>query len=192
MTSPRTDLFDDLQGFVRSHGVQVRLREMDLDKPGEFDGPTITINPVHDRQACCYYLAHSLGSIYQWSTDFEHAQKVFEELRDAKKGKQRGFEEALDRWRKFEEVSSDHAVWILAETGHQEEIDPYTVFFRADIEAMTIFHRTGKEPRWPDFFASWKEGIARGEIQIEPFAPKAVAPFRPRRIEKQEVLQEHD
>ena len=64
--------------------MDVRLREMDVEKPGEFDGPSITINPEHDREACCYYLVHSFGSIYQWSTDFEHAQKVFDELRDAK------------------------------------------------------------------------------------------------------------
>ena len=192
MTSSPHDIFQNLEDFVRSHGVEVRLREMDLEKPGEFDGPTITINPLHDRQACCYYLAHSLGSIYQWSTDFEHARKVFEDLRDAKKRPRRGFEEALEQWRRFEQASSDHAVWALAETGHPEAVEPYTVFFRADIEAMTVFHRTGKEPRWPDFFASWKEKVARGEIQIEPFQPKPIGRFAPVKIEKQEVLQERD
>ena len=91
MAPARADLFNDLERFVSSSGVQVRLREMDLEKPGEFDGPTITINPAHDRQACCYYLAHSFGSIYQWSTDFEHARKVFEEMRDTKRGPQERF-----------------------------------------------------------------------------------------------------
>ncbi len=95
MVPPRAGLFNDLERFVSSSGVQVRLREMDLEKPGEFDGPTITINPAHDRQACCYYLAHSFGSIYQWSTDFEHARKVFGEIRDTKRGPQGGFEAAL-------------------------------------------------------------------------------------------------
>jgi hypothetical protein len=57
---------------------------------------------------------------------------------------------------------------------------------------MTIFHRTGKEPRWLDFFAEWKTRIAKGEIRIEPFRPKPVVGFRPVRIEKQEVLQERD
>ena len=57
---------------------------------------------------------------------------------------------------------------------------------------MTGFHRTGKEPRWPDFFAEWKERVAREEIQIEPFGPSPVEPFSPIRIEKQEVLQERD
>jgi hypothetical protein len=87
---------------------------------------------------------------------------------------------------------SQHAVWVLSAIGHAEAIEPYTVFFRADIEAMTIFHRTGKEPRWPDFFADWKESVRKGEIQVDPFRPKPVARFRPVRIEKQEVLQERD
>ena len=66
---------------------------------------------------------------------------------------------------------------MLATIDHAESIDPYTVFFRADIEAMTGFHRTGKEPRWPDFFA---EGTrrSRGErLRIEPFRPKPVTRF---------------
>jgi hypothetical protein len=192
MTSPHSKLFDDLERFITSHGIDVRLRNMDVEKPGEFDGPTITINPKHDKEACCYYLAHSFGSIYQWSTQFEHARKVFEALRDAKREKGPAFEEALEAWRGFEQTSSEHAVGVLAEVGHAESIDPYTVFFRADIEAMTIFHRTGKEPRWPDFFADWKEKVARGEVRIEPFRPKPVARFRPVPIEKQEVLQERD
>jgi hypothetical protein len=192
MTSLRHDLFDDLEGFVTRHGAQVRLREMDVEKPGEFDGPTITINPKHDREACSYYLAHSFGSIYQWSTDSGHSREVFETLRDAKQTGGTAFERALAAWCTFEQTSSDHAVWTLAEIGHARAIDPYTVFFRADIEAMTIFHRTGKEPRWPDFFKEWKEKVARGDVQIDPFEPKPVQPFTPVRIEKQEVLQERD
>jgi hypothetical protein len=192
MAAPRADLFEDLERFVRSHGVAVRPREMDVETPGEFDGPTITINPVHNREALSYYLAHSFGSIYQWSSNFEHAQNVFDALRDAKKGTRPHFEQALERWRRFEEVSSEHAVWVLGEVGHAHAIDPYTVFFRADIEAMTIFHRTGKEPRWPDFFADWKEKIARGEIRLDPFRPKPVGRFTPVPIEKQEVVQERD
>ena len=192
MTSPRPDLFDDLERLITPHGVQVRLRKMEVEKPGEFDGPSITINPKHDREACSYYLAHSFGSIYQWSTGFEHAKKVFEDLRDAKRSKGPSFEATLQAWRVFEQISSEHAVWAIAEVGHPESIDPYTVFFRADIEAMTAFHRTGKEPRWPDFFAEWKQRVATGEVQVEPFQPRPIASFTPVRIEKQEVLQERD
>ena len=186
------ELFEDLTRFISEHGVRVRERKMDVEKPGEFDGPTITINPKHERAACCYYLAHSFGSIYQWSTDFRYAKKVFDELRNAKEHDDERFEAALQAWRLFEQTSSEHAVWTLAHIGHVDAVDPYTVFFRADIEAMTIFHRTGKEPRWPDYFAEWKEKVATGEVRINPFEPKPVTTFAPVKIEKQEVVQERD
>jgi hypothetical protein len=186
------DVFADLERFIRGHGVAVRLKEMELEKPGVFDGPSITINPKHDPEAASFYLAHSFGSIYQWSAAFEHAQKVFDELRDAKNGDNARFENALKAWRLFEQTSSDHAVWVLDRVGHADAIASYTVFFRADIEAMTVFHRTGKEPRWPDFFAEWKEKVSTGEIRIVPFQPRPIARFIPVRIEKQEVLQERD
>jgi hypothetical protein len=185
-------LFDELTRFITARGVQVLSRKMDVEKPGEFDGPTITINPKHDLEAASYYLVHSFGSICQWSTDFARAQKVFDEVRDAKAEGGSRFETALAAWRLFEQTSSDHAVWVLQEIGHAGAVASYTAFFRADIEAMTIFHRTGKEPRWPDFFADWKARVERQEIRVEPFSPKPVPPFRPVRIAKQEVLQERD
>ena len=192
MASFSSNLFADLERFITARGVRVELRNMAIEKPGEFDGPSITINPRHDREAGSYYLIHAFGSIYQWSTDSEHARTVFEALRDAKGRKDAAFEEALGAWQTFEQTSSEHAVWVLGEIGHADSVQPYTVFFRADIEAMTIFHRTGKEPAWPEFFAEWKERVARGDIRVEPFRPKPVARFRPVRIEKQEVLQERD
>lgn len=192
MAPLRRDLFADLERFVTAHGVRLRLRQLEVEKPGEFDGPSITINPVHDREACCFYLAHSFGSIYQWSTDSERARAVFDDLRDAKRKAGSEFEQALKAWRAFEQTSSAHAVWVLAEIGHGKVIEPYTVFFRADIEAMTLFHRTGKEPPWPEFFAGWKDRVTKGEVRIEPFQPKPIRPFTPIRIEKQEVLQERD
>jgi hypothetical protein len=173
--------------------VRVRLKDLDIETPGEFDGPTITINPRHDRPAAAYYLAHAFGSIVQWSTDFECAKKVFDDLRDVKKRRRKSqdaFEDAVLRWRKFEQISSEYAVWTLKESRHSLNIEPYTVFFRADIEAMTIFHRTGKAPEWPEFFGEWKRQVERGLIQPEPFAPRRVPPFTPVKIEKQEVLQE--
>jgi hypothetical protein len=192
MASSAVRLFDDLKRFIASHGIAIRLQDMDVEKPGEFDGPTITINPKHDREASSFYLVHAFGSIYQWSTDFNRAQKVFNELRDAKKAGNERFEPALEAWRSFEQTSSEHAVWVMGEIGHGAAIDPYTVFFRADIEAMTVYHRTGKEPRWPEFFADWKIKVASGQIRIDPFTPKRVEPFRPLKIEKQEVVQERD
>ena len=185
-------LLEDLRRHIESHGVEVRARNMDIEKPGEFDGPTLTLNPSHDPEALGYYAAHAFGSIYQWSTDFPRAQKVFHGLRDAKRGSREAFEEALEAWRRFEQTSSGHAVWVLEHIGHGQAVEPYTVFFRADIEAMTAFHRTGKEPRWPDFFADWKRRVAAGQVRIDPFAPEPVHRFTPVPIEKQEVLQERD
>ena len=79
-------LFDDLKRYIGSHGIQIKTKQMDVDKPGEFDGPSLTLNPVHDREALCFYLAHSFGSIYQWSTDCQGAQKVFDGLQGREKG----------------------------------------------------------------------------------------------------------
>ena len=188
------DLYQALAGYITRQGIDIATRNMDVEKPGEFDGPTITINPVHDPEARCYYLAHCFGSICQWSTDFAHAQGTLDELKEAKRGgvAERRFERAVEAWRRFEEVSSEHAVWTLTQVDHAAAIPAYTVFFRADIEAMTIFHRTGKEPRWPDFLAGWKNRVATGELRVEPFRPKPVPRFRPVRIEKQEVVQERD
>jgi hypothetical protein len=187
-------VFTDLKRFIIAHDVQVLERLMELDKPGEFDGPTMTINPKHDAMAACFYLAHAFGSIYQWSTDFSRAQEAFDTLRQAKADRVTGpaFERALEGWRLFEQTSSDHAVWTLDEIHHGQAIEAYTIFFRADIEAMTVYHRTGKEPRWPDFFAAWKRRVESGELRVEPFRPKPVSRFRPARIEKQEVVQERD
>jgi hypothetical protein len=190
---PASDLFADLQRFVECFGVHVLLEEMDIETPGKFDGLTITINPKHDQTAASYYLAHSFGSIVQWSTDFAGAQKVFDELHEAKKHREKApeaFEEALAHYLAFEQGSSEHAAWMLAEIGHGASIDPYTVFFRADLESMEIFHRTGKAPAWPEFFGEWQRKVARGEIRPEPFSPRPCSRFTPVKIKKQKVLQE--
>src|SRR4029079_2659599 len=140
---------------------------MDIEKPGEFDGLTIAINPLHHPESRSYYLAHAFGSIVQWSTDFERAQKVFDELRTATARRQKQpdrFEEALRAYRRFEQTSSEHAVWVLEQTCHRRAVRPYTIFFRADLEAMTIFHRTGHTPRWPEFYAQWKRRAKSGDV----------------------------
>jgi hypothetical protein len=195
MDRPATHLFADLRRFVESLGVRVVQREMNIETPGEFDGLTVTINPKHDQAAACFYLAHSFGSIVLWSTDFAGAQTVFDDLRDAKQRRQQepaAFELMLARYRDFEQSSSEYAVWVLGHIGHARWVEEYTLFFRADIEAMTVFHRTGKAPRWPDFLSEWKQKSVSGEIRVEPFRPKPVPVFRPLRIEQQKVLQERD
>jgi hypothetical protein len=188
-------LFEDLRRFIESFGVRVHRKEMDIEKPGEFDGLAIAINPRHDATAASYYLAHAFGSIVQWSTATDMARHVYDGLRAAKERRDEEpaqFEQALSEYRTFEQTSSEHAVWMLDQIGHGDSIADYTTFFRADIEAMTIFHRTGKEPTWPQFYADWKRRVAAGELRIDPFTPKPIPSFQPRRIEHQEVLQERD
>jgi len=40
---------------------------------------------------------------------------------------------------------------------------------RADLEAMTEFHRTGRAPVWHDFFSRWTADVAAGRRYLEPF-----------------------
>src|SRR5438067_4967123 len=158
--------FHDLKRYVVAYGIAVPLKTMDVETPGEFDGLSIAINPLHHPEPRTYYLAHAFGSIVQWSTDFEAAEKVFAELRAAARTRREQpdrFEDALKAYRRFEETSSEHAVWVLEQIGHRRAVRPYTIFFRADLAAMTIFHRTGHSPRWPEFYAQWKRRAKSGD-----------------------------
>ena len=175
------------------HGIKLREAKLGPDTAGKFDGPSITLNPDFNPQELAFYLAHALGSIAQWSTDFHHARVVYSELRAATRerpGSIERFVKALGRYLEFEETSSEHAAWLLHEIGHDWAIPEYAVFFRADLAAMSEFHTTGKAPVWRDFFTRWKERVAAGEQKIEPFRPRPVPEFRPVEIPTQEVLQE--
>jgi hypothetical protein len=189
------NLFAVLTTYIEGHGIAVREQAMDAEVPGEFDGLTITVNTVHPLDARCYYLAHSFGSIVAWSLDLEGAHAVFRELRGSKSTRISDpdrFERALKRFCDFEELASEYAVWVLAAIGHQNVVPPYTEFFRADAESMTMLHRDGTAPPWSEFFAAWKRRVASGEQRVAPYLPRPVPPFRPVRIEKQQVVQEVD
>ena len=54
---------------------------------------------------------------------------------------------------------------------------------------LTVFHRTGQAPVWRDFFAQWNNDVAAGHREVVSFNPKEIPPFKPRTIEKQEILQ---
>ena len=188
-------LFAVLTSYVESHGVAVCCQKMDEEIPGEFDGLTITINLMHDLESRCYYLVHSFGSVVEWSLDVDGAYAVFEDLRVAKATQLSDpsrFERALKRFCNLEERASEYAVWVLAAIGYHAVIRAYTEFFRADVESMTIFHREGAAPPWSEFFIEWKARVACGEKQVAPYAPRAVPPFRPVRIQQQQVVQEVD
>jgi hypothetical protein len=195
MSADFSIVFDHLVSRTQSYGIDVLLERMDIETPGKFDGPTITINPAHGLEPRCYYLAHSFGSIVRWSVAFEEARHCFAELRAAKAARPRDaarLTRALERFAAFEDAASEHAVWLLADLGYPDLIAPYTEFFRADLDAMRIFHRDGAAPRWPEFFARWKATLARSGGKPVPYAQTPVPPFTPVHIEPQEVLQERD
>ena len=189
------ELLTDLQTRASEYGIHIRSKELAVDKPGEFDGFTITLHPGYDLQSRCFYLAHAFGSIAQWSVNYGEARGIFDSLRDAKKAKSTDphvFRRALREYLAFEETSSDHAVWLLDDLDHHWAIEPYTLFFRADLESMAQFHETGVAPVWYKFFAYWKEKVRSGQLTVIPFKPRPIPEFKPVRIPLQEVLQEVD
>jgi hypothetical protein len=102
------------------------------------------------------------------------------------------FGRALAAYLAFEEQSSGHAVWLLADLGHGWAVRGYTLFFQADLAAMTVFHQTGAAPKWPEFYPAFANQAARGEVQVPPFEPRPVPNFRAARIEHQDVVREED
>jgi hypothetical protein len=125
--------------------VRVVERLLGPDTPAQFDGPTITLDPGNDPEFRCYYLAHALGSIAQWSIDTAETRRVFDELHaaEASRGADPGrYKRAVARHRAFEARSSGHAVWLLAALCHGWAVAGYTVFFRADLAAVPP-HRGG-------------------------------------------------
>lgn len=189
------ELFTRLTDRAGGYGVQVREGELRPETPAVFDGPTVTVDPTCEAGARCFYLAHALGSIAQWSTDATAARVVYDGLRDAKEARQeqpRRFEPALADYLAFEERSSELAVWLLTDLGRGWAVPDYTLFFRADLAAMEEFHRTGVAPVWNDFYPAFAASAGRGEVPVRPFAPRPVPPFRAVRIEQQEVVREED
>lgn len=75
---------------------------------------------------------------------------------------------------------------MLTELGHQPAVPPYSTFMRADLDALTEFHRTGRAPIWRDFFARWRHAHRH---DADPYHPKPVPAFTPTPVEVQEILQ---
>ncbi len=120
-------------------------------------------------------------------------KRTFDELRAAKGEKETDparLERAIERYRAFEIESSEFAVWIFLAHDHPEVMPPYTNFMRADLEALTEFHRSGRAPVWRDFLTRWNEQVASGETEVLPFHPKPIPTFTPRHIDNQEILQQ--
>jgi hypothetical protein len=187
-------VFEDVAAWARSRGINVQRAALAPDKAGEFDGPRITLNAGYGEEEMTYYLAHALGSIVRWSLSRPAVQALFDELREAKQGErsESRLGRAIEAYRAFEVESSRFAVWLLAELGHADAVPAYTNFMRADLEALTLYHRTGRAPVWRHFFARWNEEVARGERDVLPFPPEAIPPFELARFERQEILQQQD
>jgi hypothetical protein len=186
---------DALRRRAEAYGIAVRTARLDAEEPAVFTGLDITLNDTCDTESSVYYLVHSIGSIVEWSLRPDHSKGIYSELRRAKRTKDKDaqrFAAALHGFLAFEETASEYAVWLLADTGSGHLVEPYTMFARADAEAMEQFHREGVAPVWREFFPAFKQQVARGERSIRPYRARAVPSFVPVRIERQEVVQEVD
>lgn len=193
MTTIFDQVYRDVESWAQAHGIRISHDKLKREKVGAFDGVSATMNSDYGSEERTYYLTHALGSIVRWSLSRPAVQEMFDELRAAKKNQgaePERLERAIERYRAFEVESSEFAVWLLAELGHSSVIPSYTSFMRADLEALSEFHRRGHAPVWRDFFSRWNEEVACGRRRVEPYRPKAIPSFSPVRIENQEILQE--
>jgi hypothetical protein len=186
-------LSDDLVNRARRYGIDVIEADLDDEIPGEFDGPTITLNHDYDPAERAFYLAHSIGSIAEWSIHPDRSQGVFSELRAAKESRTTDpnrFERVIDAYLSFETRTWEFAVWLLEDTRHAALLGPFANFGRADMEAMRLFHTTGKAPVWLEFFAEWNRGVRQGERTIAPLSSRPIPDFHAITIPKQRIVQE--
>jgi hypothetical protein len=177
------------------YGITVGQQPLDGEVPGRFDGPTIVLNQDYDPTERAFYLAHSIGSIAQWSLERERSEQIFRELKAAKQKRETAassFAQALAAYLDFEETTWERSVWLLGDLEHNAFILAFTNFGRADMESMRIFHSTGKAPVWRDFFAGWNDEIRRGARKVEPLVPRSIPDFRAIKIPEQEIVQEDD
>jgi hypothetical protein len=195
MPSQVEPLKRDLVTRAREYGIRVEQADLDDEVPGVFDGPTITLNREYDAVERAFYLAHSIGSIAEWSLRFDPSKRVFDALKHAKQVRnsdEARFQSALEAYLAFENRTWETATWLLQDTQHAEFVARFTTFGRADLESMRIFHSTGKAPVWREFFAQWNDEVQRGTRTIEPFVARPIPKFKAVRIPKQEIVQEED
>jgi hypothetical protein len=184
--------FSRLRAYVESRGIALEWRRLPPDTPAVFDGLSIVLKEGHDRTELGCYLVHSFGSITGWCLETGRVKQLFEELRAAKDVKDTEparFEQALATFRRFEEASAEFALGVLDSTGNGALKDDVSEFFRADLEAITLFHRTGALPVWPDFLSAWRRDVSEGRRPRRPFQARIAPPFTPIQIERQEVKQ---
>jgi hypothetical protein len=187
------NLYADLVQRAARYGITVGQADLDAEVPGQFDGPTVTLNKVYDAGERAFYLAHSIGSIAEWSIHPDRSHQVFRELQQAKhtaRSDATRLERALAAYLAFENATWEFAAWLLEDMGHNHFTPAFTNFGRADMEAMRVFHTTGAAPVWREFFATWNEQIRQGARTITPFVPRPIPEFQAMKIPKQEIVQE--
>jgi hypothetical protein len=195
MPSDVENLYGDLVNRATRYGITAWQADLDDEVPGEFDGPTIKLNNDYDAAERAFYLAHSIGSIAMWSIHPDRSHQVFRELRQAKREKASDVTRlgrALTAYLSFENTTWEFAVWLSEDIGHERFVPAFTNFGRADMEAMRVFHTTGKAPVWREFFAAWNEQVCQGARSVTPFARRPIPEFQAIRIPKQEIVQEDD
>jgi hypothetical protein len=186
------NLIRGVEQWCAAHGISLKEDVLPAEKAGEFTGRSVVMNGDFEPQDRLFYLSHAIGSIVLWSRNKAAVQQMFDELRDAKKNSHsepHRLDRAIGRYRSFEIQSSELAVSLLDQCGGSDVIGAYTNFMRADLDAMTQFHRTGRAPVWRGFFRKWNGDVLAGRRQVEPFQAKPIPAFQPIEIEKQEILQ---
>ncbi len=186
-----TAIHERLTSRINSFGVRVDSQIMGPETTGVFDGLSITTNSNCDQETQCHNLGHSFGHIAQWSLDGPRCQALYDELYAAQETKHvdpPALERALAAFRQYEEEASAYAAWLLIATDNSAAIDSFTLFARADIEAIVTYHREGVAPVWSDFFEAWQTKAARGEIEVREFVPKPIPPFTPLPLAPQEII----
>jgi hypothetical protein len=186
-------LYRDLETRALRYGIRTEHVALKPDTPGEFNGLVIRLNRDYDPIERAFYLAHSIGSIAEWSLHHAETAAIFAELRQAKKNRTRNqpdFDRALEEYLAFEQRTWEFAVWNLEDLGHSAVVPAFTNFGRADMESMRLFHATGKAPVWRDFFVHWNDEVRSGSRIVPPFATRPIPLFRAQEIPRQEIVQE--
>ena len=187
-------LHQDLRTRAQAYGISVSRAKLKTEVAGKFDGPTITLNEKYAPVEQCFYLAHAIGTIAESSLHRSDCDAIFRELKESKRQRMTNpdrLTSAVAAYVDFETKAWGLAQWLVEDTGHRDVVKPLTNFGRADLEAMRIFHTTGKAPVWRDFFAHWNAEAERART-IAPFTSQPIPPFQPIRIPMQEILQEED
>jgi hypothetical protein len=180
-----------LKERIEASGVCVKCQSLGPETTGVFDGLCITTNSLCDRQTQCHNMGHAFGHIVQWSLETARCRELYETLyaaKDSKRDDPPALERALDQFRRYEEEASAFAAWLLVDTRNAIALAAFTLFARADIEAIVSYHRDGVAPIWSEFFTTWQARAARGEITVKDFVPKQIPAFTPRPIEPQAVI----